>query len=257
MIRRVSCDDFLGDAFARAHDRRGANGFVGGDVDEIFRAGVERGVDDVLRAEDVVGDRFDDVVFHERHVFVCGGVEDCARVVLREDCAEAAGVADVGDDGGEFQADELISQFAADFEYLVFAVIENDELRRLEGRDLAAEFAANGATGAGDEDDATLDDGAHCREVGGDRVAAEKVFDFYAAECLDADFARDEVAEPGDDSRFDAGAYERLNDSANDRPTHRGDRDDHFIDIVAADKRREIRQRTEHGKSTQQLPLLV
>ena len=95
--RRV-LDDALGDALRRAHHVRRAHRLVRRDQHEVLRAAGDRGVDDVARALHVVRDRFADVFFHQRHMFVRRGVEDRIWLVLVENSTHALPVADVGDD---------------------------------------------------------------------------------------------------------------------------------------------------------------
>ena len=83
----------------RPHHARRIHRFVRADHHKRLRFELKRRVGDDLRAEDVVLDRFAGIVLHHRHVLVGGAMEDDLGVMGVEDLCDAAGVADVGDDG--------------------------------------------------------------------------------------------------------------------------------------------------------------
>ena len=116
----------LGDPFRGPHDRRGAHGLVGRDVDEVdflSRRRVPRRRR--TRAERiVVGDGLGTMFsLHEGHVFVRGGVEerrtdgDRPRIGVN-----AARVANVGDDGDQAQGRKGLPQLTMNFKDLVSPV---------------------------------------------------------------------------------------------------------------------------------------
>ena len=117
-------DDLFGQPFGGPHDAGGADGFVGGDEDEVLDVGRHGGVGDVTGANDVVGDGLDDVVLHEGDVLVGGGVEDGVGAEVGEDVEDALPVADVRDDGDEGDVAEVAAELLEDLEDGVLAMAE-------------------------------------------------------------------------------------------------------------------------------------
>ena len=82
------------------------------------------------------------VRLHQRHVLVGRGVEHHPGVVLLEDLAHLRRVARVGEHGGRVES-ALVHELALDLEEPGFAVVDEDEARRADARQLAAELGAD------------------------------------------------------------------------------------------------------------------
>src|SRR6185437_10133919 len=171
----------LGEAFRCPHDTRWANRLVGRDEDEVLDPRVDRGVHDVGGAVDVVGDRLDDILFHERNVLVRRCVEYCVGATVVEDRVHALGITDVRDHGHDGDARVGRAELRLDVEDRVLAVAQDDEHGWLELGQLTAELASDGATGARDQDSAALAEVADSGEIGLDRLATEEVLDLDVA----------------------------------------------------------------------------
>lgn len=175
-------DHAFGEALGRAHDAGRSYGFVRRDQDEMLDASIDRRIHDVGGAVDVVCDCLDDVLFHERHVLVGRGMEDGIWTAIVEDGVHSVLIADVGDRGNDIQVWEAAEQLGLDVENRVLTVAEHDKARGFEPRELAAELAADGATGAGDEYRTALCQISDCGEIGLDRLAAEQILDLDVAQ---------------------------------------------------------------------------
>src|SRR6185312_13319758 len=172
----------LRQSFRCAHDTCRANRLVGRDEDEVLDPRVDRGVHDVGGAVDVVGDRLDDILFHERHVLVRGCVEDCVGTTVVEDGVHALSVADVRDHGHDRHTGVGRAELRLDVEDRVLAVAKYDQHRGLELRQLPAELAADRPAGAGDQNSAALAKVPNGGEVGLNRLPAEEVLDLDVAQ---------------------------------------------------------------------------
>ena len=62
-------------------------------------AGRECGLHNALRAEDVVAQRFEHVLLHERHVFMRGGMEDCGGRIALHHGGHRGTIPNIDDDG--------------------------------------------------------------------------------------------------------------------------------------------------------------
>ena len=104
-------------------------------------------------ASDVVAHGLDRVRLHQRHVLVRRGVEDDRGLVALEDLAASSArlptSASTAAHGGE--AALVARARARSRTARVSALLDEDEPRRAEARDLAAELRADRAAGAGDE----------------------------------------------------------------------------------------------------------
>ncbi len=140
----------------------------------MLDAGVDGRIDDVGGAVDVVGDRFNDVLFHERHVLVGSGVEDGIRTEIVEYRVHSSAIADISDCRNDAEAGKSLSQFGLDIEYRIFAVAEYDEPGGFESGQLTAELAADGPAGACHEDRSALAQVPYSGKVGVDGIPAER-----------------------------------------------------------------------------------
>ena len=249
---RLAHDDF-GELLGRAHDRGRSDRLVGGDEDEMRRAVLDRGVDDVARATDVVRHRFDDVLLHERHMLVRRRVEDGERVEPLEDAVDPGFIADIGDDRGDLQVGEPAPQFDLGLEDLILGVVEDDQELRLERGDLPAELQADAAAGASDHDRASVGEDAHLREVGIDRSAAQEVLDLDRSERAVLDAARDDVGQARHGARAHPHARRQLDDPADLDAAGRGHRDDDLMDAEFAHETRQFVDFPDHPHAVHHL----
>jgi len=190
-------------------------------------------------------------------VLVGGGVEDGVGLVTIEDLVEARRVADVGNDGDKADRGEGLEQLVVDLEDLVLAVVENHELGGPERGNLAAEFTANGAAGAGDEHDLALDELGHRAEVGGDGVAAEQVLDGDLPQAQGVDAAVYDVADAGDNARGDAEGEGGIDDLADEGALGPRDGNDDLGGLPLLDGFAQLGDRTNDGEAAEHLALLV
>ncbi len=151
-------EDEFGDALGGAHDAARADGFVGGDHQELTGAIFEGGGGENGGAEDVVGDDRDGILLHERDVFEGGGVEDDCRAIFLEDVVEEGGVADVAENGdagcGALRLGSACcraAEFGVDFVEILFGEIEKNEKATCIRSEAFGQCGANAAAGAGDQ----------------------------------------------------------------------------------------------------------
>lgn len=187
-------------------------------------------------AEDVVGDGFGGISFHQRDVLVGGGMEDDVRAMGAEDGLDALGEADIGDNGGDPDPvpPAAPQQIFIDVKDRVFAMADEDQLGGAVAEELAAELAADGAAAACDEDAPAAHQLLDGGDVGADGIAAQEVFDIDVAQLVNADRAVEQLVDAGDDLGPDAGGFTDVDDLA-DLLAGRGRHgDDHHADVVAA-----------------------
>ncbi len=250
-------DDLLCDTLGDTHDRRRTDRLVGRDIDEVPGVGVERSVDDIARAEHVVGNGLDDVFFHQGHVLVRGRMENCMRPMPADDGVDAARVTDVRDDRDQRELGETLPQLSIDFEDLVLAVVHGNERARIERGDLPAQLATDRAAGACDQHGVARSKFAHGREVRNDWITPQQVLNFDAAQRAHVHAAGDEVVEAWDRARLNPRVAGGLYHAAHDTSAGLRHRNDDLIHAEAADQRRQVRERPEHWNSAEQLTLFV
>ena len=90
-------------------------------------------------------------------------------------------VAHVADDGRGGEEPPLADELTLDLEERRLGVVEQDQLRRPDAGDLAAELRADRSSGAGDEHDLACEVVGDRREVDVDRLAPEHVLDLDGA----------------------------------------------------------------------------
>ena len=78
-------------------------------------------------------------------------VENDLRFFLGEDSLQTRQIADIGDDGSQREGGVIRFQFQQRLEDAVFAMPQQNQLRRIPARRLTAEFPADGAARARDQ----------------------------------------------------------------------------------------------------------
>ncbi len=126
-------------------------------------------------AEDVVLDRLAGIAFHHRHVLVGGAVENDLRLMQFENPRDPPRVADVGDQRNHFRSDPAVTQLAVDLEKIVFRLIEQDQPARTKFHGLPADFRADAAAGAGDQNALAGEEPLKLRGVEADGLSAQKI----------------------------------------------------------------------------------
>src|SRR5205823_7825052 len=154
---------------------------------------------DGARGDDVVAHGLEWVRLDERHVLVRRGVEDDGRLVLLEHLApERAPVAYVEQLRNGRREVALADELALDLEQRRFGDVDEDEPRRADACDLAAQLGPDRASGTRDEDGLLLEVGRNLLEVDFDLLAAEDVLDLDGTDLPDeVDVARDELVQAG------------------------------------------------------------
>ena len=225
-------DDHLTDTLRGPHDVRRVHGLIRGDQDEALHAGVGCGTGGFQGAHDVVLDRFVRAHLHERHVLMCGCMEDHVRLVLLHHTADAVRVPAGADEGHEVQLRVLHEELLLDAVSIVLVNVEDDELLRLVACDLTAELRADRSATAGDEDGLSLDHAEDFFVVDLDRFTAEEVEDVDVTELADADFAVDELVDAWDGLQLTATLLTDVEDLCALFGGRGRDRIDDFRDLV-------------------------
>ncbi len=152
-----------------------------------------------------------------------GGVEHQLGADLLEQAADARLVAHIGQHGAARHLGVLLAQFEVDLVEHVFAVIEQRQAGRAEGRDLPRQFAADGAAGAGDQHAPALHQPRHALAVERHLRAVEQILD-------------------RDRAQFDAPAFAAAGRGQGGR--RRGAADRHAVAVGGVQQRFEHRRRT-------------
>src|SRR5438445_679559 len=104
-----------------------------------------------------------------------GAVEDDVGTFFFEYGVNSGLIADVGQAGADVSADPALAELAIDLEKGVFGALEQDQTARTEFHGLAADFRADGAAGAGDEDGFAGEEALQFGRVEADGFAAEEI----------------------------------------------------------------------------------
>ena len=91
-------------------------------------------------------------MLHQRHMLVGGGVEHDLRPVKLEELLHHIEIADIGDDLDDVL--EVFLDLARDLVEIVFVLVEQNQLRRLEPAQLPNQLRSDRAAGAGHENPA-------------------------------------------------------------------------------------------------------
>lgn len=225
-------DDHLTDTLRGTHDVRRVHGLIRGDQDEALHAGVGCGTGGLERTHDVVLDRFVRAHLHERHVLMCGCMEDHVRLVLLHHAADTVRIPAGADEGHEVQLRVLHDKLLLDAVRVILIDVEDDELLRLVACDLTAELRADRSATAGDEDRLSLDHTEDFFVVDLDRFTTEEVEDVDVTELADADFAVYELVDARDGLQLTAALLTDVEDLCALFGSRGRDRIDDFRDLV-------------------------
>ncbi len=145
--RGLGLDGPLGERLGGAHHGRRVDRLVGGDEDERRHAELAGDPRHQARRQRVVAHRLDGVVLHHRHVLVGRGVEDHGRPVLAEHLAHPLLLLAVGEHGDRGAEVAILLELASDLEQVVLGVVDEDQPRGPDARDLPAQLRADRAAG--------------------------------------------------------------------------------------------------------------
>jgi hypothetical protein len=204
----------FGDPLGSPHDVGGPNGLVRRHQHEPLRIRLHGQLDEIARAQDVVQNRLAGVAFLHGHVLVGRGVEDDLGPEARQDPVQRLAVADVRQEALRRQCLEPESEFLLDLEQVELAEIEKPHDLGLEPADLAHEFRADGAAGAGYKDPLTAEKAADHLWIEMDFLAAHEILQPHLADGIDGDAPLDELADLGDRAVPLAGPVAQLHDAA-------------------------------------------
>ena len=137
-------DDF-GEALGRAHRVRRVDRLVRGNQHEGVRSVIRGEFEQPRRAERVVLDRLAGLAFHHRHVLVRRRMKNEFRAKFFENLLHALAVRDVRDQRNDDAAESAPNQILLDLVKQHFALFDEQQLRGSARRDLAANFAPDGA----------------------------------------------------------------------------------------------------------------
>ena len=226
-------DHQLGDPFRRTHDIGRVDRLVGRDQDEMAHPVARRRLGDIVRAKDIVLDRFARAVLHQGNMLVRRCMEDDAWLVLGEDLVEAIAVAHRADQDLELElvaieALELVLQLVG----VVLIDVKDNQAGRLETGDLAAKLGADRTTAPGDENGLATQVAGDRARVEDDLVAAQEVLDLHVLDVLDTDRAIDQVLQEWNDFQLAAGATGDFDDVAHIIARRTRDRQDDLVDLV-------------------------
>ena len=256
VLRRRVLHELLGDSLRRSHHARRPHRLVGRDKHEVLDVCLDRSVNDVPRAGDVVGYRFENVVFHQGHVLVCGRVEDSMRIVLLEDVEDPVAVTDVGDHRYDVHVRERQQQFLEYVEDRVLAVAEDNQARRREARDLATQLGADRPAGTGNENRLARGQLGHCGEVSLDCVASQQILNLDFAEAGGVALSRDDLGKAWHRASRNSAAQRRAHYLTNHRSRRGRHCDDDLSYAEALDNLGDVRKRTEYRQAGEHVTVL-
>ena len=163
----------------------------------------ERRVDDVLGPEDVVGHGLLGILFHQRHVLVCGRVKHDVGLEPLEDAAGAVAIANVGDNRGQPGIREALAQAVHRLEDAVLTVPEQHQLRGPRVHDLAAQLGPDRAAGPCHQDHVPTHVARRIR-IHGHGHAAQQVRNVHFAQPVDGHLSVEQLEYAWHDPRRDA-----------------------------------------------------
>ena len=142
---------YLGEPLGASHDVGGVYGLVRGDHDHPPDVVAYACVRDVARARDVGVYGLARVLLHQRHVLVCGGMEDDLRPVCPEGEVEPPREPDVPYDGREVQPREPLGELEPEVVDGRLGVVVEHEPPHSERGELPAQLAPYRSRGPGDQ----------------------------------------------------------------------------------------------------------
>ena len=157
----------------------------------------------MARAGDIGQQALQRIGLDHRHVLQRRGVEHQFRPPALEHGTDARLIADVDQQRLARDVRVALGQFQVDQPQRVFAIVEQDQPLRAQRGDLARQFAADRAAGAGHDDAPALDQPRHALAVERHLRAVQQVLDRHRPQF---ELARAGPAEPAGSSDVGRGA---------------------------------------------------
>ena len=180
--------DEFADPLARAHDVGRPNCLVGADENKMPRARPLRFGRAVQRPEDIVPQSRDHIFLNQRDMLVGGGVEHRLWPPTIEEPANGLSISHAAEFGVNLYLRSHppcalgLAQFAFDQIERMLGHLDQDDPRGIEQPDLAAQLAADRASGARDHHDPLAHRAMQKQVIGGDRFAPQQVRDLDLAQ---------------------------------------------------------------------------
>ena len=124
------------------------------------------------------------VLFHQRDMLVCGGVEYYLRMPFAEYVVQAWDLAYVADHRNEIEFREASLQFQPYVVHRCLGIVEQEKLLHSETGQLAAKFAADGPGRSGHKDGLSFAFGPDLVNIEADLLASQQVLDLDCADLV-------------------------------------------------------------------------
>ena len=240
------CRHRLADPFARAHHARRVDRLVGGDVDEALGAVFHRGAGHQVAALNVHADCLGRVELENWDVLVRGGVEYDLRPGLREDPADVRFAGDVTEEWYHVEFRKGRAQVVLDVEEVGVVPFQQDQHRRVELGELAAELRADRAARARDHDALAGKDVLHLPRVHLDRLLTGQFVDGQAFQGADIGPVVDQVRHGRDQPHLESEFVEPLVELAEGEGRVGTQEYERGFDSMSHDDRFDVVERPQH-----------
>jgi hypothetical protein len=178
-------------------------------------------------------------------------MEDVIRPVRGEHIIETIAVGDVADQRHHVDMRVLAGNLEVHEVERAFRLLEQQELRGAEARDLARELRADRSRTAGHHDDAAGDVVRHLLEVELHGLAAEEILDLHVPELAGLRATVEQVVDRRQDLEVDPRFPAAIDDAAHLLARGRRHGDDEHLHLIVHRDAEDVGRRTEHRNAMQ------
>src|SRR5579872_3601017 len=195
----------LSEALGCSHHVAGIHGLVGRDEHKPMALILACHLHKIHQAENIVLHGGRRILFHQRNVFICGGVKYDLGPALLKDRLHLPAISNIGDMTSQDGFSGALRQFAIEIKHSSLVLVNTDQNAWFVFKNLAAKFRADGSSRASYQHGTVMDCPPDRFQVDGDRVPAQQILDIYIAEVTDAHSLCDDVPQ----SRYSAELHRR------------------------------------------------
>ena len=165
-------------------------------------------------ADDVVLDRLTGVEFHQRYMFVGGGVDHDLGPMLNENLCHPTDVGNVTDDRDQVDRHKIPPQFPFNIEEGVLGLLDQQQTLRSELTDLSTHLRTDRSARPRHQDHLILDKSSNRIQIQLYGLASQEVVDVYVTDLGHTVLARGDVDQGRNRTKADLGSLAHLNHAA-------------------------------------------
>ena len=227
-------DQHLTEPFGSTHDIRGVYRLIRGDKYEFIHSVPVCCLCYLIGTEYIIFNSLVWAVLHERHMFMCSCMIHDIRSICLENAVDTLFVTHGCDQYHQIQLRILADQLLLDVVGIIFINIQDDQLLRMMGCQLSAQFTSDGTAASGHQYHLAADMSQHFFRIDTDRLSAQQILDLHFFQTGYGDIPIDQLISSRNGPQFTAGLLADIQNFFSRLHTGRRNCEDDLINTISS-----------------------